>query len=71
MPLIYDEYVKCPFYLRLSEQSITCEGITDNCVTKTIFNSKKEKRKHRNIFCCNKYQNCEIYGMLEKKYEED
>lgn len=71
MPSVYDGWVKCPFYIRLAEQSITCEGITDDCVLKTIFKSKKEKTQHLKIFCCNKYKNCEIHQMLEKKYEDE
>ena len=70
MPLIYDEDIQCPFFKRIAEQSITCEGITDVCVLRLIFTSKKEKRNHRRIFCCDKYKNCEIYTMLEAKYEE-
>jgi hypothetical protein len=70
MPEIYEGCIQCPFFKRIAEQSITCEGITDECVIRLIFKSKKEKNLHRRIFCDKNYKNCEIYTILEKKYEE-
>lgn len=71
MPEIYEGCIQCPFFKRIAEQSITCEGITDVCVIRLIFKSKKEKTLHRRIFCDKNYKNCEIYTILEKKYEEE
>ena len=71
MPTTFNEaHIVCPFYEYSATKSITCEGITDDCILKTYFNTKKKMQLHRNVFCCNKYKNCEIYAMLEKKYEE-
>ena len=71
MPRAYNEgLIKCPFYQAMSRKSITCEGITEDCITKTLFISPDKMELHRKIFCDAKYQNCEIYRMLEAKYEE-
>lgn len=65
-----DVEIQCPFYKNIGMKSITCEGITDDCVTKILFNTLQLRDEHCKIFCECKYQNCEIYTMLEKKYEE-
>lgn len=71
MPRTYHEVlIKCPFYKSMAQKSITCEGITDDCITKLLFVSPEKRDMHREIFCDNKYKNCEIYSILEKKYEE-
>ena len=72
MPRTYNESnVKCPFFLCCGKKTITCEGITSDCRLKLLFIDEKNRELHREIFCDNKYQNCELYSMLEKKYEED
>lgn len=71
MPRTYNEgLINCPFYKSMAQKSITCEGITDDCITKLLFSSPEKRDLHRKIFCECKYKNCEIYTMLEKKYEE-
>lgn len=65
-----DAEVKCPFYQNVAMKSITCEGITEDCVTKVLFNTPQLRDEHCNIFCTNKYENCEIYQMLWRKYED-
>lgn len=67
---INEEGVKCPFYIAMDYKSITCEGITDDCICRTEFKKPEKKEQQRRIFCSRKYENCEIYRMLEKKYEE-
>lgn len=68
---INEEGVKCPFYISMDNKSITCEGITEDCTNTIKFNKREEKEMHRRIFCVRKYENCEIYQMLEKKYEDE
>ena len=71
MPRTYHEVlIKCPFYKSMAQKSITCEGITDDCITKLLFVSPEKRDMHREIFCDNRYKCCEIYSILEKKYEE-
>ena len=71
MPRTYNEgLIICPFYKATATQSISCEGITEDCIIKLLFASPEKRDLHRKIFCDNNYKNCEIYRMLEKKYEE-
>jgi hypothetical protein len=71
MPRTYHEaLINCPYYLSTSKKSITCEGITDDCTLKLLFVSAEKRDLHRKIFCEKRYTNCEIFNMLEKKYEE-
>ena len=65
-----DVFIKCPFYNNTATKSIVCEGIMDDCVTKILFNTPELRSKHSKIFCECIYRNCEIYRMLEAKYEE-
>jgi hypothetical protein len=65
-----DVEIQCPFYKEQVKQSISCEGLTDESIIKLWFNSQKAKELHMKVFCQNKYKNCEIYTMLEKKYED-
>jgi hypothetical protein len=71
MPTLSEEKeVKCPFYVSMNSHNILCEGITEDNTIKLIFTSP-EKRKSYCIKCCrSNYKNCEIFKMLEKKYEE-
>lgn len=65
-----DVDIKCPFYKEQAARSISCEGLTDDSIIKLWFTSPKSKCLHMDIFCSKRYKNCEIYTMLEKKYEE-
>lgn len=59
----------CPFYLRESEYSISCEGIVDNSKTILKFTSKKQKKYHQFDYCYHSvYENCPLYQLLLKKY---
>jgi hypothetical protein len=72
MPRTYNESnAQCPFFLSCGKVSISCEGITDDCKLKLLFNKEEDRELHREIFCDRTYKNCEIYSMLVKKYEED
>lgn len=71
MPTIFDDVeAKCPFFKYSGKQKIACEGITDDCTTWLMFSSEQKRNLHRKIFCNARYQNCEIFIMLNKKYEE-
>ena len=70
MPRAYNEaLIKCPFYISMSNKSISCEGIIEDCVTKLIFLTCSKRDLYRHTFCNDKYQNCEICKILNKKYE--
>lgn len=59
----------CPFYIRESEYSISCEGIVCNSKTIMKFNSKNEKKQHQRLYCfCSAYESCPLYQSLADKY---
>lgn len=70
MPNFDERKIKCPFFQTSAKQSISCEGITEDSIIKLIFTTQKRMKLHRQVFCGNRYQNCEIYSMLEEAYEE-
>lgn len=71
MPRNYDTcFAKCPFFLSSNKKNVCCEGITSVSTIHIKFESEDERNRHRKIFCDDRYQNCEIYKILEKKYED-
>lgn len=68
----FSQYVKCPFYLTETRTCISCEGFCDACKNIRIgFNSGRDLKRHKEIFCKNKYANCEIYNAINTaKYED-
>lgn len=71
MPTSYDyANVKCPYFVKSQKTKITCEGIIDGSVLLLEFFSGEKMYQHREIFCDNKYQNCEVCRMLDEKNEE-
>lgn len=72
MPTMFDDVdVKCPFFLSSSKRKISCEGITDDCIITLTFSSQEKRNTQCKIFCDDKYGCCEIYRILQEKYEED
>ena len=63
-------YVQCPYFLRCNKTTITCEGISEGCVTSLEFKREKDNLLHKRVFCDDKYKNCEICRMLDEKNEE-
>jgi hypothetical protein len=68
---MYDDVdVKCPFFLSSGKRKVSCEGITDDCTISLNFITRSKKLLHCEIFCNEHFKNCEIYRMLEEKYED-
>ena len=65
-----DGNILCPFYHNCGKRSVSCEGITDDSIIYLQFLTIRSRNLHRRIFCESAYKNCEIYRMLEKKYED-
>ena len=61
------ELVQCPFYKNESKNSIRCEGVI-SITCSNNFNTSTEKKKHLEKHCCDKYEDCEIYKVVCKKY---
>lgn len=71
MPTRFDDVdAKCPFYLSSGKRKISCEGITDGCTISLTFVSQQKRDLHRRVFCDARFRYCEIYNMLEEKYED-
>lgn len=62
----------CPFYLRESQLSISCEGLTDGTRNVMKFNKLDDKHQYQRDFCFYKtYKGCPVYQAILKKYEEE
>lgn len=71
MSTMFDDVeAKCPYFCSNDNREIRCEGIMDGCITVLRFDSQRKRKLHRSVFCDAKYKNCEIFRMLEDKYEE-
>lgn len=70
-----DLYAKCPFYLRYCYANggwvINCQGVTDASILQWRFRRKQDFEIQQRTFCCDKFERCEVYEMLEKTFEED
>lgn len=70
MPRIYDDIlVLCPFFLHNGKKNVVCEGITDYCTLSLKFFDEEGRNRYKGAYCDKDYKKCEIYRMLEKKYE--
>lgn len=71
MPTMYEDVdVKCPFFRSSGKRKLTCEGITDDFTISLNFITRDKKCLHCKIFCNEHFEKCEIYRMLEEKYED-
>lgn len=65
-------YVRCPFYkYDDGKRRITCEGIINNSSLALIYHTKVDYERQITIFCCDQFQKCELYRMLNEKYDEE
>lgn len=63
--------VICPFFVKWNTTSVTCEGIIPGarCTSQTFANENSLALFVRNN-CCVFHPECEIYRLLQKKYEK-
>lgn len=62
---------KCPFYLSDHAQKISCEGAFDGSVLSSIYKRSMDKNGVKERYCDQRYEDCTIYQMLMRKYEEN
>ena len=68
----YDHYAECPFYLGTdSKKQITCQGVADSSNLCWKFKNRDDLLIQIKTFCCDKYENCEVFQMLKQIHEED
>ena len=60
----------CPFFETSGIKMVTCEGISEGNRLCILFGDTKRRLSWRRTFCDKRYEECEIYKMLIKKYEE-
>lgn len=63
--------VVCPFFVKWTTTSVTCEGIIpgSRCTTQT-FKNWLEMEKFVRLNCCSFSPDCEIYRLLNLKYDK-
>ncbi|MBQ0037471.1 MAG: hypothetical protein KBS74_02240 [Clostridiales bacterium] len=63
--------VQCPFWLGDSRTTIRCEGPFDGARINLVLMGENGVRRHEEIFCADKWENCEICDMIKRaKYED-
>ena len=60
----------CPFFETSGIKMVTCEGVSEGNRLCILFNDTKRRLSWRRTFCDKRYEECEVYKMLIKKYEE-
>lgn len=66
-----DTRAKCPFFRAHTAINIYCESpIPDSGINLTFTDQAAKKRQWR-IFCCGKFENCELYRPNKEKYEDE
>lgn len=64
--------VQCPFFKKYTARTLTCEGITDGSNIDLNFPALTERVKQMEIFCCESFENCEIWeAVMKAKYMDD
>lgn len=61
----------CPFFLSGDKQRITCEGLIDRSRCINRFDYGRDCEQYRSKYCDRHYEQCRIYKVLNKKYEEE
>lgn len=66
-----DRDAKCPFFCCHLRQSIICESPIPDSRVKINFATQQGKALQYRVFCCGRFENCEIYKAVNEKYGED
>ena len=59
---------KCPYYLRESNYSISCEGLEENTVNTIKFPTEKEKKLFQKRCCYRLDRPCTAAQILNERY---
>lgn len=62
---------ECPFFQRMETRSVVCEGIVDKSSLVWRFWTVKDRDIQYRAFCCESYEKCETYALLEALHEDD
>lgn len=61
--------VQCPFFKGSEEKTVVCEGWMNDSILEQRFSRKQLKMDFVREWCCERYQECEIYKLCMRKYE--
>lgn len=62
--------VKCPFYnTDDGRREIVCEGLVEDSCIALRYGDRDDYRLQMQVFCQDRYANCEIYRVLIEKEE--
>ena len=64
-----DVAVRCPFFQKQTDMLVYCEGIEGVHSVTLNFSRKMQKQVYSSSFCCNHYEQCQVYKEVMKKYE--
>lgn len=65
-------YVQCPFYKSDDGKSkIVCEGLVEESILSTTFGRRDDYETQITVFCSNHYRKCEIFRIINSKYDDD
>lgn len=65
-----DRDAKCPFFFAHTKSSVICEGVIPDSSARLNFDSAKAKNIQYEVFCCGKFENCEMYRAIQENYKE-
>ena len=66
-----DRDAKCPFFCAHTKDSVICEGLIPDSRARISFENGAGKKTQYAVFCCWKFENCERYQALMKRYLEE
>lgn len=66
-----ESQIRCPYFRMHSTREIGCEGITDGSTLRLNFATGRGRDQHEDIFCRARYEYCELFGAINKQYEEE
>lgn len=62
-----DIMTKCPYYLRTSKYSVTCEGVIDGTKTVTKFDEIKQRQMFQKRECFRYPNDCPIAKEIDRR----
>ena len=66
-----DKDVRCPYWHKLSNNYIVCEGLIDGTSMSSYFQERGARRAYVRRYCTkDRWRECEAARALDRKYEE-
>lgn len=67
------KYAVCPYYRRMQQNRICCEGVSKRNTINLVFEDTYGNLRHRQEYCnsLESYKKCRVCRMLDEKYAEE